>query len=107
MGKFTWLYENEASMIVQKVIKPSVIFSSETVKNQKSLFLDLYENGVFPHFSIGMDVAKNECGMLLIKVWRSNWVIKIEDISVLRKAFYVLVKMFAKTRMFPKHSVNK
>jgi len=29
-------------------------------------------------------------------VWRSNWVKKIEDISVLRKAFYVLVKMFAK-----------
>jgi hypothetical protein len=66
MGKFTWLYENEASMIVHKVIKPSVIFSSETAKNQKPLFLDLYENGVFPHFSIGMDVAKNDRGILLI-----------------------------------------
>lgn len=53
-------------MIVHKVIKPSVIFSSETAKNQKPLFLDLYENGVFPHFSIGMDVAKNERGILLI-----------------------------------------
>jgi hypothetical protein len=41
------------------------IFSSETAKNQKPLFLDLYENGVFPHFSIGMDVAKNERGKLL------------------------------------------
>ena len=52
-------------MIVHKVIKPSVIFSSETAKNQKPLFFDLYENGVFPHFSIGMDVAKNERGKLL------------------------------------------
>lgn len=49
MGKFTWLYENEASMIVQKVIKPSIIFSSETV-NHKPLFLDLYENGISLQF---------------------------------------------------------